>query len=52
MKINGTPVPGKFPTKKLSGAGGKSGCLPGLLVLAVLGSGWLHMLATSAGWIA
>lgn len=50
MKINGTPIPHNFPTKKLSGAGGKSGCLPGLLVLAVLGTGWLSMVLTGSGW--
>lgn len=49
MKINGTPVPGKIPTKKLSGAGGKGGssCLPALITIALLGGGWLSMLLTS-----
>lgn len=51
MKINGTPVNNPFPTKKIGNGGKKGGgCFPALILVGLLGSGWLHMIATSAGW--
>lgn len=48
MKINGTPVNHGFPMKKISGGGkGRSGCLPALITIALLGAGWAHMIATA-----
>lgn len=49
--LNGTPQPGKFPMKKINGGGkGRSGCLPALITIAILGTGWASMLWQ--GWTA
>lgn len=53
--INGKPQPKKLKSlggKKVSGAGKSGGCAIALITGGLLASGWLHMLATAAGWTA